>query len=1029
MAEMPSVRVRGPGISGGSVPSMPEAPRLTNRVNTVEGAGTPYRIGAEAFGRVEAAAASINDKIAVADAQKAAFKAVTRDETGKLNVTFMPGGTLVAEAYNKGALSSYSAQFRQQTRAAGAELHQKNRRNPQGFQADWAALSEVRLQNLDPRVLTESTLLTAEVGTHHLNSLLEDQYRESRIRQDGAIKADIHSSSKDIIEFLTGNPDALGLSSSMVKDKVAEIQTALDNQVVSGFGTAETSRAFLEDLQSKMLQAYAVGQAKHLMGGFSVEDGTEYQEHVDLVTHNIAKGTLDKDLYGDLNNASESDRFLAAKAFQTHMASALAVNKNETDKLKARNLQVQAGLIAEVMELSIRDPGAVPAWLAERTSFQPRDVELWGDLTAESFSRITAFVTRHNLTRLVEGRKESQQAVFAALSADIHLCGTKGSAESVNDCTASVLSTAQSLTLDGGREKNQLLKDGNKISAMQNLRILSQVLAKQASAAAANRKMLNAVNAIESYGGNRLPLSEQSNLNLHAQNYPQFNDVNQFYKIVTDDKGEEVKTLDLEAVNRIAQVAGERGLWTSSQVSFMQSARMSGDGSDILAATRMFYAMENPQTGGDFSNGVAAQIGEGQKGVKDYAFYSMMGQFMKNDAQYSPASALANAQAVNERLSKTGERVMKEIQERYKGGLSGLNTAVKNNVIETFNEALHGTTLHGAMQALFVGNRHLDDYSLMVASVGKDTEGTLSRLLNNTIPLRGEGLWSETLDWMTGVRKPFDITARLLIKDVVNSNAPSVDGDLVSLTRGVGEALVARNAGQDASGRIMLNEPFSIALTTAKLAGKSITKNQAYLSMALQIKPFLVPGPDSQMINGIYERLFGADRKENQLWTGINEGWIEPKFHAGADGQSSYYTWMVRDRFTGLVPLEDADGLPVRSYPQHEYINQFGETKQNEVLQMHAALDKIAEDYQLGPMNKMFWAYQMEEGMGYLMNTGGEIRNLAVRMLDIQYIASDNSMGNKFIVGEIAVEIANRIAAELALIRADVKEPPSPSVR
>ena len=47
-----------------------------------------------AFGRVEAAAASINDKIAVADAQQAAFKAVTRDETGKLNVTFMPGGTL-----------------------------------------------------------------------------------------------------------------------------------------------------------------------------------------------------------------------------------------------------------------------------------------------------------------------------------------------------------------------------------------------------------------------------------------------------------------------------------------------------------------------------------------------------------------------------------------------------------------------------------------------------------------------------------------------------------------------------------------------------------------------------------------------------------------------------------------------------------------------------------------------------------------------------------------------------------------------
>jgi hypothetical protein len=1021
VAEMPSVRVRGPGISGGSVPSMPEAPRLTNRVNTVEGASTPYRIGAEAFGRVEAAAASINDKIAVADAQKAAFKAVTRDETGKLNVTFMPGGTLVAEAYNKGALSSYSAQFRQQTRAAGAELHQKNRRNPQGFQADWAARSEIALQNLDPRVLTASTLLMAEVGMQHSNSLLEDQYRESRIRQDGAIKADINSSSKDIIEFLTGNPDALGLSSSMVKDKVAEIQTALDNQVVSGFGTAETSRAFLEDLQSKMLQAYAVGQAKHLMGGFSVEDGTEFQEHVDLVTHNIAKGTLDKDLYGDLNNASESDRFLAAKAFQTHMLSALAVNKNETDLLKARNIQVQAKLIAEVMELSVTDPGAVPAWLAERTSFQPRDVELWGDLTAQSMSTITAFATRHNLTRLIEGRKESQQAVFAALSADIHLCGTKGSGESVDTCTARVLRTAESLTLDGG-EKNPLVKDGNKISAMQNLRILSQVLAKQASAAAAGRKMSNAVAAIQGYGGKRLPLSEQPNLDLFTKNDPQNNDVNQFYKIETDDKGGKVRTLDLEAVNRIAQVAGERGLWTSSQVSFMQSARKSGEGSDILAATRMFYAMENPQAGGDFSHGVAAQIGKGQGAVKDYAFYSMMEQFMKNDVHYTPASALANAKAVNERLSKTGEQVMKDIQERYKDGITGLNTDVRNGVIENFNEALHGTTLHGAFQAFFVGNRHLDDYSLMVASVGKDTEGTLSRLLNSNIPLRKEGLWSEINNWMTGVRKPFDITARQLIKDVVNSNAPSVDGDVVSLTRGVGEALVANNAGQDAAGRVMLNEPFSIALTTAKMAGKSITKNQAYLSMALQIKPFLVQGPDSQMINGIKERLFGGDRQENQLWTGINEGWIEPKFHAGADGQSSYYTWMVRDRFTGLVPLEDADGLPVRSYPQHEYINQFGETKQNEVLQMHAALDKIAEKHQMGPMNKMFWAYQMEEGMGYLMNTGGEIRNMAVRMLDIKYIASDNSMGRKFIMSELAVDVANSIAAELALIRAGSKK-------
>ena len=89
---------------------------------------------------------------------------------------------------------------------------------------------------------------------------------------------------------------------------------------------------------------------------------------------------------------------------------------------------------------------------------------------------------------------------------------------------------------------------------------------------------------------------------------------------------------------------------------------------------------------------------------------------------------------------------------------------------------------------------------------------------------------------------------------------------------------------------------------------------------------------------------------------------------------------------------------------------------------MHAALDKIAEKHQMGPMNKMFWAYQMEEGMGYLMNTGGEIRNMAVRMLDIKYIASDNSMGRKFIMSELAVDVANSIAAELALIRAGSKK-------
>ncbi len=1014
MAEMPSVRVRGPGMSGGSVPSMPEAPRLTNRVNTVEGASTPYRIGAEAFGRVEAVAASINDKIAVADAQKAAFKAVTRDETGKLNVTFMPGGTLVAEAYNKGALSSYSAQFRQQTRAAGAELHQKNRRNPQGFQADWAARSEIALQNLDSRVLTESTLLMAEVGMQHSNSLLDDQYRESRVRQDGAIKAELNSAASEIQDYLMRSPNPESIDSPFVRDRLSEIEADLLNYVDSGFGTDDTSRAFRKALITKQAQAYAIGQANNLMGGIGVDDGVDFQERVSLITNQIREGSLPLG-YEPLNAASPEDRFLAAQKFRQSQLSALAVNKDVMQEQAAQSLVNQARMSAEGTVVAARDgPEAMAVWLdAHARPGGGELIEMGEFMTPKTEAAMISLGARYKINLDGRNNAASADALFVALQTDMLQCSLEGSAEATGACGDRVLADAKAVTLDNGSQSN-LLGDPNRIKPSEGLKLLKMNMVRLAKERTANESFRKAQIYVDSFGDGVIPLAGQSKLDEIAKRFPNDFDPSLIIKTTTDVDGNEVRSIDYDVLNRQSKKAAQRGVWTTAQVGMFQTVRHSKDGLMIQAAGRMFRDMHTRDGDQDFGLRASTMLSKGEGGLENYAFWQHVTLGMKEDV-YDPPAAVAAAARANSRYENP-EEVEAILLAKYPdgGGMGAHKTASADRAKEMLNENMSEHGVWGWVKGTFSGRRMINGAASSITAPDLNGDSFISRFFYGAQKL-------ERTQWTDGFlfgeyQEPMTPQALALVNRVADDSIVLTRGEVNSTAIAQLQTLRANSAEVTPSGQLMLNGPGVIGVATARAAGiQDFGTADAWFSIGLQIKESHGVNMDDGLTDGVLEFLFGGDRDDNKIGTAISEGWLALDFKPGRDGQDSYYEVKARGRNGAYVTVNGKDGQALAVYPQHSYVNKEGVTHENPAYGMKKVLEKYAKENEWGHLQKAFWDSQLTEGIGWMLDEGGSIRNLARRLTDISFLAPNDSTGIGYLKDKIAVEMARSMASRYEL--------------
>ncbi|MDA0989747.1 MAG: hypothetical protein O3A51_03250, partial [Verrucomicrobia bacterium] len=339
MAEMPTVTRRGPGMSEAAVPQMPNVPRLVDRRSTAEGLDIPYRIGSEAYGRVNAVVSQMNDKRAE---QKALVdgttSAVSRDENGAIGVTFLPAGTIANDAYNRGAIESYKAQFQSAARAKATELHQQNMRDPQGFRLAYDAYQEVALASTDDRVRTASTVFLADLGQQHHAKLMQAQYTEKRQQQKGHLVNQLEEGKKDALALL-GNGKTL--HDPMFKAMKQQMEAHRRALIAGGFATEAELGVSARKFDSDALSAYVQGSVWRLLPEGLTTESPEFRDAVVALRDQIVAGNTED---ADINAASSQHRLAAGDAFVARMMSSVGENKQAMERAKAEQGVAQAAL-------------------------------------------------------------------------------------------------------------------------------------------------------------------------------------------------------------------------------------------------------------------------------------------------------------------------------------------------------------------------------------------------------------------------------------------------------------------------------------------------------------------------------------------------------------------------------------------------------------------------------------------------------------------------------------------------------------
>lgn len=979
MAELPKVTQRHTSMSSMSIPSMPMVPRLIDQRTTADGLAVPFRIASEAYGRVGRVAAEINDRRAVAaGADAGANQAVSRDENGNVSVAFLPAGTLVNDAYNKGALESYQAAFKQAARAKAVELHQQHARDPVGFKAAWDAYQETALSSADPRVRASSTVALAELGGHHHASLLQDAYNEQRQQQEGRIKNEIASLGKDVTDHLAAGLDP---SSSEVLSNLERMEVAWEGLMKSGFATELQHGEFMRKFKPAMLSAYTLGKTGVLMGDVGMDDALSFSRRVAEVREAIVAGKTGLE---DIDKASEADRMAAGDAFQKRQLSQLSVNKFHEQEAKARVAVEQADLINQAMGL-LGDPQAFDQFMQ---GARPTDTgALMGlpdrnTMTTATFSALRRLQGREDLFQQMQAGKLEREALYAHYQTEMLKCGMS---DDVHSCTAQVYQDASALMQE---EPDGRVVDGSTLTPTQALNLYAKHQTMIASANAKNRKIETAygfvARAASQSPSGALPDSAWKHVNTIEQHNPAGFDLSAALG-VSDEPGNEGKpVISWDVAAPIIRAAGVTEMLSQGQIDFMNAARKSGNGHMLMLGARLFNAFTEIDGGPDATDKLDNFLSRKNKNGSNGDFYFWEGMAAKlrasgaTDQEGIAKAAVESARQLNERMSETGEQKKQiYLQNRYpEDGMGGYQNAVTLTVADLLNDRVEGQSGTGLLWNELFGNRGHSVQANQIVGYARDPGFIAASLASENY--LDPGWFNEDQT------KMFSPEALIMISKTADRDIVLAQGEAEPVARA---SLRALNHARSSitpfhgEGRLVPWEIGRVGYEAAQANGiMDISPQDIRLGAMLQIKGEGVRVSGSP--NGLMEVLFGADIEEKRLSEAVVNGLVslEPKF-----GDSGMY-WEVRAKQPSgeFAFVTDDDGNRMKVHAAPFWRNDDGTVGLNKVYYMRKALnDELAQGDWLDRSSAyQTWAqWHLTEGIEWVLDEGAEVRNILRRGL------------------------------------------------
>jgi soluble lytic murein transglycosylase-like protein len=296
--------------------------------------------------------------------------------------------TAANRAYNKAALTGYSAQYEIDQVGKAAEIRLRHKNDPEGFKAEWAAWRQGQVSQLPTEFQGEAAVLLDRLGSQTYIGAVEDKVQVDLTNQKASWQSLLDAKRIDAGALARQG----GISTPAYQRTLSEINGLYDQAVASGWLTdvqAKLDREYLADEhQAQTIVSHAISTAKAAGGGFAARKAaaaeleqvlTDPELRIEPERRAQIVARFDVEMRSteaarDLEIAGIRD---SAKALDTRQAAAPgSVSPSEWMSLSHQARAAGDPLMADTLAAAAAQQSQLSAFVAMPYSDQPRAIGL-----------------------------------------------------------------------------------------------------------------------------------------------------------------------------------------------------------------------------------------------------------------------------------------------------------------------------------------------------------------------------------------------------------------------------------------------------------------------------------------------------------------------------------------------------------------------------------------------------------------------------------------------------------------------------
>ena len=697
MAELEGWKSPGYGLPSGTAP-VGRIPQISTRIigAVPQATAKPWQAAAASQRNTSAFWSNENDRIVqTASLQDGIANGTVRDENGRLRPSLVGSQTLAGEAWNRGALTSYTQSIGLEARETAQKLAQEFRSDPEGFKAAYGAWKTATLDNIDPRAAMAVGVPIADYGAQAYGRLVEEKYQATRKEQLDVGVASIDAHVKDISDLArvhgpqSNNEELLTLRQRMAAD--------MQNLIDAGLVNEAFRTRMIDKLEMTIGLQGAIGIAERSFNPLDQDAALKF-------ANAISKGTTGR---VEIDNLSPSERATISASVRQRMGELANIHNMTVAEQNRDNAGKRALFMAQVQDQLIRGQLSITG-LAEMVDWSNAPILDPSKLTVAEFGRLSSVISGQNLTRdqlqaAYENDKllaELEYKSALGLLTEADLAGlTERGIPDITGIEAEGLSPAEILGLranlykqqkadaylasqllyletfaqvargEGGWDQDRIMAmtatsradatDPEKLQPGQALGLISMLASRQKAAAEAANKMAQNLGIVTA-SGVAGPTYEQATRDL-ANDSPEFQQAFSLAGTIqsqTNEKGEVVRYVqNNEHLAPIVSHVLEKGQMMPYLKSQMTSIVQSNDPLQLAAGNALFQRIRNAD-GGELLLNAAFN-------AKTYEFFTRLGNVA---AGATPKQIADHAQTVRSTMEQIAEEDFEAFENRVRQG-------------------------------------------------------------------------------------------------------------------------------------------------------------------------------------------------------------------------------------------------------------------------------------------------------------------------------------------------------------------------